>query len=95
MAFTTLVFAQLAHVRNLHSNKISSLRTSPLRNKPLIGAIFVSAAMALVVLLVPGISTAFGFVAMDKTHWLIVGLLSLCPIVIVELFKLLKINGSD
>ena len=95
MAFTTLVFAQLAHVRNLHSNKISSLRTSPLRNKPLIGAIFVSAAMALVVLLVPGISIAFGFVAMDKTHWLIVGLLSLCPIVIVELFKLLNINGSD
>jgi Ca2+-transporting ATPase len=95
MAFTTLVFAQLAHVRNLHSNKISSLRTSPLRNKPLIGAIFVSAAMALAVLLVPGINNAFGFVPMDKAHWIIVGLLSLCPIVIVELFKLLKINGSD
>jgi Ca2+-transporting ATPase len=95
MAFTTLVFAQLAHVRNLHSNKISSLRTSPLRNKPLIGAIFVSAAMALAVLLVPGINNAFGFVPMDKAHWIIVGLLSLCPIAIVELFKLLKINGSD
>jgi Ca2+-transporting ATPase len=94
MAFTTLVFAQLVHVRNLHSNKRSSLVISPFKNKPLIGAIIVSAALALLVLLIPGIRDAFGFVPMDRSHWVMTGLLSLCPIVIVDLFKLLKLNGT-
>lgn len=94
MAFTTLVFAQLIHVRNLHSNKKSSFTFSPLKNKPLIGAIIASAGLALLVLLIPGIRDAFGFVTMDRSHWLAVGILSLCPIVIVDLFKLLKINGT-
>jgi hypothetical protein len=31
MAFATLMFAQLAHVRNLHSNTRSSLAISPLK----------------------------------------------------------------
>lgn len=95
MAFTTLVFAQLIHVRNLHSNTRSSLAISPLKNKALIGAIMISGILALVVLLVPAIREVFGFVKMDSNHWLIVGGLSLCPIIIVDLFKLLKINGKD
>lgn len=94
MAFTTLVFAQMLHVRNLHSIKKSSLTISPLKNKPLIGAIFISVSMALMVLLIPGIRDAFGFVTMDRSHWLIIGALSLCPIIIVDVFKLLKINGT-
>jgi Ca2+-transporting ATPase len=94
MAFTTLVFAQLVHVRNLHSNKRSSLAINPLKNKPLIGAIIVSAALALLVLLVPSIRDAFGFVVMDRNHWLLVGGLSVCPIFIVDFFKLIKLNGT-
>jgi len=93
MAFATLMFAELVHVRNLHSNSRSSFTTNPLSNKSLIAAIAVSAAMALIVLLVPPIREAFRLEAMDREHWLAVVLLSLAPIAIVELFKLFKING--
>jgi Ca2+-transporting ATPase len=93
MAFASLMFAELVHVRNLHSNSRSSFATNPLHNKPLIAAIAVSAAMALIVLLVPPIREAFRLEAMDREHWLAVVLLSLAPIAIVELFKLFKING--
>ena len=93
MAFATLMFAQLVHVRNLHSITRSSLAISPLKNKPLMAAIAVSAAMALVVLLVPPIRDAFNLTAMDGRHWLFVILISLAPIPVVDLFKLLRING--
>lgn len=94
MAFATLAFAQLVHVRNLHSNVRSSLSISPLKNKPLIGAVFISALLALAVMLLPGVREAFNFSTMDRNHWLLVLGLSLAPILIVELFKLLKINGT-
>ncbi|OFY75526.1 MAG: ATPase [Bacteroidetes bacterium RBG_19FT_COMBO_42_7] len=94
MAFTTLTFAQLIHVRNLHSNTRSSLAISPLKNKPLIGAIFASAALALLVLLVPPVREAFNFTVMDGKHWLIVMLMSCIPLGVVDLFKLFRINGT-
>lgn len=94
MAFTSLVFAQLFHVRNLHSNTRSSFATNPLKNKPLIGAIIVSAALALLVLLVPALRLAFSFATMNTGQWITAMMLALVPIVVVELFKLLKINGK-
>jgi Ca2+-transporting ATPase len=93
MAFATLMFAQLVHVRNLHSNVLSSFRTSPLKNKPLIWAILVSAAIGLVVLLIPPIREVFSLAVMDREHWVIVIMMSLAPIAVVELFKLFRING--
>jgi len=95
MAFATLTFAQLIHVRNLHSNTKSSLAINPFRNITLIGAIFASASLALLVLLVPGLREAFSLTVMDRSHWITVLLLSLTPILIVDLFKLFKINGTD
>lgn len=93
MAFATLMFAQLVHVRNLHSNEKSSFLFNPLRNKPLIGAIFASALIGLMVLLVPPVREAFSLAIMDREHWIIVILMALAPIPVVELFKLLRING--
>jgi Ca2+-transporting ATPase len=93
MAFTSLIFAQLIHVRNLHSNTRSSLVINPLRNKPLIAAIFTSAGLALIVLLVSPVRNAFSLSVMDGKHWLIVMAMSLIPLLVVDLFKLLKING--
>lgn len=93
MAFATLMFAQLVHVRNLHSNEKSSFLFNPLRNKPLIWGILVSALIGLVVLLVPPVREAFSLAVMDREHWIIVILMALAPIPVVELFKLLKING--
>lgn len=93
MAFATLMFAQLFHVRNLHSITRSSLTISPLKNKPLIGAIFVSLGLGLAVLLIPPFREAFSLTTMDKLHWIYVGVLSVAPIIIVDIFKLLRLNG--
>ncbi|MDX9728024.1 MAG: calcium-translocating P-type ATPase, PMCA-type [Bacteroidales bacterium] len=93
MAFATLMFAQLVHVRNLHSNESSSFLFNPLRNKPLILAIFASAVIGLIVLLVPPIREAFSLAIMDREHWIIVILMAFAPIPVVELFKLFRING--
>ena len=93
MAFATLMFAQLVHVRNLHSNAKSSFSFNPLKNKPLIWAILASAVIGLIVLLVPPIREAFNLAVMDREHWVIVILMALAPIPVVELFKLFRING--
>jgi Ca2+-transporting ATPase len=94
MAFATLMFAQLVHVRNLHSNTKSSLAISPLKNLSLIGAIAVSAGLALIVLLIPPIRDAFSLTAMDGKHWLAVVLMSLIPLLVVDIFKLFRINTT-
>ena len=94
MAFATLMFAQLAHVRNLHSNTRSSLAISPLKNIPLIVAIGISGALALIVLLIPPIRDAFSLTALDGKHWLAVALMSLIPILVVDIFKLFRINTT-
>jgi Ca2+-transporting ATPase len=94
MAFATLMFAQLVHVRNLHSKTRSSLAISPFKNIPLIGAILISAAMAFAVLLIPPFREVFRLAEMDGNHWIIVLGMSLIPLVVVDIFKLLKINGS-
>ena len=93
MAFAVLAFSQLFHVRNLHSNRLSSFRTSIFKNKALIAGIFVSAAMMLVILIYPPFMRAFKLVEMDTAHWLYVLGLSITPVIVVELFKLFKINS--
>lgn len=93
MAFAVLAFAQLFHVRNLHSNRKSSFRTNIFKNKALIAGIAISAAMMLLILLYPPFMKAFKLVEMNTIHWVYVLGLSLVPIVVVELFKLFKINS--
>jgi len=95
MAFATLMFAQLVHVRNLHSNTRSSLAISLFKNVPLVAAILASAALALIVLLVPPIRDAFSLTVLDGKHWLAVALMSLIPILVVDIFKLLGINTTS
>jgi len=94
MAFATLMFAQLVHVRNLHSTVRSSLAVCPFKNLLLIGAILASAGLALIVLIIPPIRNAFSLTAMDGKHWLIVVLMSLTPILVVDIFKLFRINTT-
>jgi Ca2+-transporting ATPase len=94
MAFAVLGFSQLLHVRNLHSNRRSSFRTSIFSNLPLLGAILLSALLLMAVLLIPAVSRIFGVIPMDSIHWLYVGALSLVPILVVELVKLLRLNHT-
>lgn len=53
-----------------------------------------STGLALIVLLVPPIRDAFRLTIMDSRHWIIVVLMSFIPIIVVDLFKLFRINGT-
>ena len=94
MAFVTLAFSELAHVFNIRNNKKSLFKTHPFNNKVLLGAIGVSAALMLIILFVPTLRHLFSIPILPMGNVLeIVGLV-LLPIVIVEIFKALKINTS-
>ena len=94
MAFITLAFSELVHVFNVRNNKKSIFKTGIFDNAKLIGAILLSAALMLIVLFIPGLRTAFSIPILPKEN--ILELIGLCfaPILIVEIFKLFKINTS-
>ncbi len=94
MAFVVLAFSELVHVFNIRNNKKSLFKTHPFNNKVLLGAIGLSALLMLVILLIPGLRHIFSIPILPMGNVLeIIGLV-LLPIVIVEIFKLFKINTS-
>ena len=92
MAFAVLALSELVHVFNLRSNKESMFKVKFSTNKVLLGAIAISASMMLIVLAVPALRGIFEVAALGVREIGIVAGLSFAPFVIVELFKLLKIN---
>ena len=92
MAFAVLAVSQLVHVFNIRSNKDSIFKVGFGTNKTLLLAIFVSLLLMFIVLEVPFLQNVFSVVNLDLSHWGIVFALALAPLIIVETFKLLKIN---
>jgi len=93
MAFCVLAFSQLVHSYNIHSNQ-RSVFTSFFINKALIGSTIINVSMMLAVLFIPGVNTLFKVVPIDLQHWEVVIGLSLMPLAVVEVAKLLKLNGK-
>ena len=94
MAFVVLAFSELVHVFNIRNNKKSIFKTHPFNNHVLLGAIALSAALMLVILFVPALRHVFSIPVLPMNNVLeIIGLV-LLPLVIVEIFKLFKINTS-
>ena len=94
MAFVTLALSELVHVFNVRDNKKSIFKTGIFNNMKLIGAIIISALLMFVILLIPGLREIFSIPVLPKENIIELICLVLAPIVIVEIFKLLKINGS-
>jgi len=93
MAFIVLAFSQLVHAYNIHSFKQSAFK-SFLKNIWLILATFTNAFMMLAVLFIPTIRDLFKLVQLDLHHWEVVILLMFIPLFVVEIMKLLKLNGK-
>lgn len=93
MAFIVLAFSQLVHAYNIHSFKQSAFK-SFLKNKWLILATFTNALMMLAVLFIPTVRDLFKLVQLDLHHWEVVILLMFIPLFVVEIMKLLKLNGN-
>ena len=94
MAFITLAFSELVHVFNVRNNKKSIFKTGIFNNTKLIGAIALSAILMFVILLIPGLRHIFSIPVLPTENIIELVTLVLAPLVIVEIFKLLKINTS-
>ena len=94
MAFCVLALSELVHVFNIRDNKNSIFKTKVFNNSKLLLAILASASLMFIVLLVPSLRNIFGIAALPKENILEVILLVFAPIVIIEIFKLLKINTT-
>lgn len=94
MAFCVLAFSQLVHVFNVRDNKTSIFKTGIFSNKQLILAVLASAALMSGILLIPALRHVFSIPVLPVGNILEIVVLSLMPLIVVELFKLIKINTS-
>lgn len=92
MAFVTLALSELVHVFNVRDNKKSIFKTKVFNNKKLVWAIIASAALMFVILLIEPLRNIFSIPILPTQNILELVCLIFAPIVIVEIFKLLKIN---
>ena len=88
LTFIVLAFSQLVHSLNQRSNYDSVFHKNKEHNFYLFGAMAVSAAIALAVLLIPPLQGFFKFVSLGWKEWLIAIGLSLFPLVAVEISKI-------
>ena len=87
MAFTALAMGQLVHALNMRSTH-SLFRIGLHTNPYMIGAFLASLTLLLAVLLIPGIQSVFSLVTMNGAAWAVVIGLSLAPLVVLEVYKL-------
>ena len=95
MAFLVLALSELVHVFNVRDNKNSLFKTKVFNNSKLILAVLGSAALMLVLMFVPALREIFNIVVLPTQNLVEVVLLVFAPIAIVEIFKLLKVNGAE
>ena len=92
MAFVTLALSELVHVYNVRNNKLSIFKTGIKGNSKLIWATIASATLMLVILLVPALRNIFSIPVLPTENVIeLIGLI-VAPLLIVEIFKLFKIN---
>ncbi len=94
MAFVTLALSELVHVFNVRDNKKSLFKTKVFNNSKLVLAIVASTALMLVILLIPFLRNIFSIPVLPTENILELIVLIFAPIVIVEIFKLFKINTT-
>ena len=94
MAFTVLALSELVHVFNIRNNKKSIFKTGITSNKKLLLAIGASAILMLIILLIPALRHIFSIPILPIGNVIEVIVLVFAPLVIVEIFKLLKINTA-
>ena len=94
MTFIVLAFSELIHVFNIRNNKESIFKTGIGGNKQLFWAIGASAMLMLVILAIPVLRAIFSVPVLPMDRIVETMALVIAPVVIVEIFKLLKINTS-
>jgi Ca2+-transporting ATPase len=91
MAFSVLSLSQLVHAFNMRSEH-SVFSVGIFKNHYLVGALIVGAVLQSSVISVPVLAKIFKVSALNFEQWLMVAILSLMPLVLVELQK--RFNGK-
>ena len=94
MAFVTLAMSELVHVFNVRNNKKSIFKTKVFNNSKLIWAILASAVLMISILLIPALRNIFSIPVLPSQNVIELIALIFAPLVIVEIFKLFKINST-
>lgn len=95
MAFSVLALSELVHVFNVRNNQVSIFKENPFNNGKLILAIAASGLLMLVVLFVPNLRGIFDLAVLPMDKLVETVALIFSPLLVVEIFKLLKINGKN
>lgn len=90
MAFTVLSFSQLAHSFNLRSDTLSIFQLGLFSNRNLVYALLFGVVLQVCLVSIPALASIFSIHALDLADWLIVGGLSLLPLVVGEVHKVFK-----
>ena len=94
MAFVTLALSELVHVFNIRNNKKSIFKTKVFNNSKLIWAVLGSAALMFVILAIPALRSIFSIPLLPVGNIIELVCLIFAPLLIVEIFKLFKINTT-
>lgn len=86
MAFAVLSISQLVHAFNMRSSH-SVIKAGLFKNPYLVLSLIAGLALEVSVISIPKLAVIFGVVPLGFTGWLIVGALSVMPLVIVEAQK--------
>ena len=95
MAFIVLALSELVHVYNIRDNHKSIFTTKIFNNMALIGATIISATLMLIIVFVPALREVFKIPVLPSNNIIETVLLVFSPILVVEIFKLFKINGKQ
>ncbi len=90
MAFITLSLSQIIHSLNQHSSTISFFSKKHARNWYLYLAMFISTIVLLMLVFVKPIAKFLSLQQPNLFEWAVIILLSLVPLVVVEIYKLIK-----
>lgn len=90
MAFLVLAISQLFHALNQRSNTDSVFTKGNGHNSYLFFAMIISALIIAVILVIPALREFFSLTTLNANEWMIVLALSLLPLFLVEVTKLIK-----
>ena len=86
MAFVSIGILELVHSFNLKTEE-SIFKKGIFDNKFLIGSFILGILLQVIVVIVPSFANIFKLVNLNKIQWIYIGLISIMPIVIIEIQK--------
>ena len=86
MAFISLGMLELIHCFNVKSEE-SIFKIGIWENKYLIGAFILGTFLQLIIVFIPNLAEIFSLTKLNKTQWIITGIISIAPILIIEFQK--------